>query len=65
MIAKHCPECGATLQRLMGAEGYPVVPCIELDDRQQATGRVVLVEQRLHAIYACTNCEHVEKGGAR
>lgn len=51
--AKACPLCAAPLQRLLGADGYPVERCL-------GNGRIVIVERKMDACYACPACEYVE-----
>lgn len=51
-----CPQCGAALQRLSGADGWAIDPCI-------AFGSFRIIEvKRLHAVYACTRCEYAIAG---
>lgn len=47
-----CPDCGATLQRLEGQDGYRV-------DMERRSGATIEVRSR-DVIYACPRCEHVE-----
>lgn len=49
-MAKTCPACGATLQRLIGNDGHEVVAVV--DGSRRAL--------KLNAVYACPSCEHVE-----
>lgn len=56
MNAPTCPQCGSPLQRLTGADGYPVEPAIS------AHGGPVFERARLAVCYACPRCEHVQEG---
>jgi hypothetical protein len=55
---KTCPECGSTLDRLTGPDGYMMMPSAEMQNRG-CTGRVILVKQ-MRVIYTCPKCEHCE-----
>jgi uncharacterized protein with PIN domain len=52
---KQCPECGSTLNRVSGKDGFPVVPCFDY-----ATSTIVDRALKLDAFWACPACEHVE-----
>lgn len=53
-----CPECGATLQRLSGPDGYIVEPRVNIERRDGTT-----VDVRATAvIYTCPKCEYAQKG---
>lgn len=51
-----CPECGAALQLLAGAEGWSVVPIFD--------GRRIVERRQLANVYACPACEFAQVGAA-
>jgi predicted RNA-binding Zn-ribbon protein involved in translation (DUF1610 family) len=60
---KQCPECGSTLNRVSGKDGFPVVPSLDIDTTTgRMTGRVVMQPLKLNSFFACPSCEHVEMG---
>lgn len=57
-IVRMCPQCGATLQRLQGPDGYRVVVVLVTDERGVWLNGRTTEKRRVDAVHACPCCDY-------